>query len=72
MQDDEEKGEVMVSELTVIIKDSEKTLRTKHLIYELYTVNQHDPIIKNLIAEAVMDFGAQPESIKVRINLTVE
>lgn len=62
----------MVSELTVIIKDSEKTLRTKHLIYELYTVNENDPIIRNLVQEAVKAFDAIPESIKVRINLTIE
>ena len=41
----------MVSELTVVVKDEEKNLRKKFLIYETYTVDENDPTIKNCIEE---------------------
>jgi len=62
----------MVSELTVIVKDDEKTLRKKHLIYEDYYVHDQDPIIKDAIDQTVKDFQATPEKISVKITLEIQ
>lgn len=61
----------MVSEITVIVKDPEKTLRTKYLIYDLYTVDEHDPIIKDCIDKTLKDFKDEPESVIVKITMEV-
>lgn len=66
---------VMVSEITVIVKNEEKTLRTKHLVYEAYTVSETDPIILNVINETVKLFkasGDEVTSVKIKIAMEVE
>jgi len=62
----------MPCELTVSIKDEEKTLKKKFLIYENFTVNENDPMIKSCIEETLKNFSAPPLRITVRINLLLE
>ncbi|HXF90941.1 MAG TPA: hypothetical protein VNJ29_03325 [Candidatus Nitrosotenuis sp.] len=62
----------MVSELTVIIKDEEKQLRTKYLIYETYTVDEEDPIIKDCIEKTLENFNGEPSDITVNIKMAIE
>ena len=59
------------TELTITIKDSEKTQKTKHLVYENYFLNDQDPVIKALIAQALQEFNAEPEAIRIRVSLEV-
>lgn len=59
------------SEITVTIKDDEKRLTKKTLVYETYTLNEDDPVIHGCIAEALKEFNGEPTDVKVRINLTV-
>ena len=59
------------SELTITIKDSEKTQRTKHLVYDNFYLNPDDPVIKQLISQALQEFNAEPESVRIRANLEV-
>lgn len=56
-------------ELTVTIKDSEKNLKKKFLIYEIFTIADNDKVIKNCVEETLEEFCGEPEDIKVRINL---
>jgi hypothetical protein len=62
----------MVCELTVIVKDEARTLKTKHLIYDEIKLNAHDPIISKNIQETVKAFGSEPTDIKIRITQEVE
>jgi hypothetical protein len=57
--------------LTVTVKDEESTLRSKYLLYDNYTVNEEDPIIKNCIEETVKAFGKEPNDVRVRIQLDI-
>lgn len=59
------------SEITVTIKDEEKTLKEKFLIYEAYQVSDSDPVIKDCIDKTMKSFGSEPTDIRVRINLEV-
>lgn len=61
----------MVAELTVSIKDEEKTLKKKFLIYETFQVKDDDPIIKSCIDETLKNFSSQPSKIVVKINLLI-
>ena len=62
----------MVSEVTVSIKDEEKTLKKKFLIYDQFVVSENDTTIKACIEETLKDFSTEPSSVKVRINLLIE
>ena len=62
----------MVSEIKVIIKDEEKTLTKKYLEYEVYEVDENNPIIKGYINETLSNFDGDPQSIKVIITLLIE
>jgi len=60
-----------MTELTVILKDSDRTYRQKFLIYEEYSPNTEDPVILNCINEAKKNFEGDPESIQIKIHLEV-
>lgn len=60
------------SELTVSIKDSEKTLKKKFPMYDTYLVSDNDEKIKGCIDEVLKNFAGEPERISVKINLQVE
>lgn len=62
----------MISEITIVIKDTEKTLRKKFLQYEIYHVSDDDPIIQECIKETLDNFHGEPENIKVIINMVIE
>ena len=66
------KRKKMASELTVIVKNEEKRQTTKHLIYDDYQVKYDDPSIAQCIADAVKQFGAEPDDIKVKITLEIQ
>jgi hypothetical protein len=56
----------------VILKDAERTYRQKFLIYENYSVSDHDPIVLNCIEEAKKSFPGDPESVQVKIHLEIQ
>ena len=62
----------MVSELTVTIKDEEKNLRTKYLIYDVYQVDENDPIIKDCIEKTLENFDGDPIDITVNIKIEIQ
>lgn len=61
-----------MSELTVILKDSERTYRQKFLIYENYSVLFNDPIIQRCINESLKNFVGEPEEITIRISMEIQ
>lgn len=62
----------MVSELTVVIKDEEKTLRCKYLAYEKYSVEDDDPFIKTCIDKTRENFDGEPIDIVVNIKMEIQ
>lgn len=62
----------MVSELTVTIKDEEKSLTKKFLVYETYTTDENDPIIKDAIDQTLKNFDAEPSNVIVKIKLEIQ
>lgn len=62
----------MSSELTVVIKDDEKTLRTKFLVYESYQVDSQDPIVQKYVNQCLKNFDGTPTDVIVKINLIIE
>ena len=63
-----------MSELTVILKDSERTYRQKFLIYESYIigVDPMHPKIIQCIEEAKKNFQGDPESITIKIHVEIQ
>lgn len=61
-----------MAELTVILKDSERTYRHKFLVYEVITLAADDPKIIQCIEEAKKSFEGEPEEIKIKIHLEIQ
>lgn len=61
-----------MSELTVILKDSDRTYRQKFLIYEAFAVNDQDPVVLMCIENAKKNFEGEPESIQVKISMEIQ
>ncbi len=59
------------TEITVIVKDSDRTLREKSLSYDDYVVSENDPVIKDCVARALKNFNGEPTDIKIRVALTI-
>lgn len=60
------------SEMTVTIKDSEKTLKKKFPIHNTYVVSDEDETIKSCINEVLKNFNGEPDRVSVKINLWME
>jgi hypothetical protein len=61
-----------MNELTVILKDSERTYRQKFLLYVTYLVSKEDHIVRKCIEEAKKNFKGEPESVQIKIHLEVD
>ncbi len=61
----------MACTLTVRIKDSEKSLKKDFLLYEQFTVDQDDTIIKGCIEETLAEFNGEPDDVFVTIKLEI-
>lgn len=61
-----------MTELTVILKDSDRTYRQKFLVYETYSVIEDDPVILRCIEEAKKNFDGEPEEINIKIHLEIQ
>ena len=62
----------MVSEVNVSIKDDEKRLTKKFLIYDIFTTDHEDQVIKECIEETLENFDGTPDSVKVTIILEMQ
>ena len=62
----------MAFEMSVTVKNDEKRMTTKHLIYDDCTVSTDDQIIKGAIDASVKEFGSEPDDIRVKITLEVQ
>lgn len=62
---------VTASTITVTIKDDEKTLNAKYLVYQDYSINVNDPVISMCIAQTLKSFEGEPNEVRVRINLSL-
>lgn len=60
-----------MNELTVILKDADRTYKQKFLIYESYSVSDADPLVIKCIEEAKKSFPGEAESIQIRIGMEI-
>jgi hypothetical protein len=61
-----------MTELTVILKDDDRTYRQKFLIYETHSTAHDDPVIERCIEEAYKNFEGEPDTIQVKIHLEIQ
>lgn len=61
----------MSAEVTITVKNDDKTLKTNHLVYEAFAADAMDPILADLVADTVKQFNAEVDDIKIRIDLEV-
>lgn len=61
-----------MNELTVVLKDSEKTMRHKFLMYEPYTMVDDDAAILHCIEVAKQNFEGEPESIQIKVHMEIQ
>lgn len=57
-----------MSELTIILKDENRTYKHKSLVYQPFIISENDPIILNAILEAKKNFDGEPEDIIVKVS----
>ncbi len=59
----------MSCELTVIVKDEERTFKQKFLEYEAFTVDENDPLLRARVSEVLKSFNGAPEDVIIKISL---
>lgn len=62
----------MAIELTVILKDTERTYKHKFLIYETFTMNPTDPHIMGCIKQAMENLDGEYEDIVIKTSMVVK
>lgn len=66
-------GGHMSLELTITLKDEERTYKQKFLVYESVTFSvENDPIIMKCILEARKNFEGEPEDVVVRATMVMK
>lgn len=60
-----------MNELTVVLKDDERSYRQKFLIYHDYMANEDDPTVCECIDDARKNFAGEPETIQVKIHMEI-
>lgn len=61
-----------MTELTVILKDADRTYRQKFLIYETHTTAHDDAFIVSCIEEAKKNFEGEPDTIQIKIHIEIQ
>lgn len=61
-----------MKEVTVSIKNSEQTYKEKFLIYDNFSLDQNDPIVKNCVEEAISHFKGEIEKIVLRVRMDIQ
>jgi hypothetical protein len=56
--------------VTCVVKDDEKTLKKKHLIYEPFSVETGDLTLERLAQESLKEFVGEPTDIYFNIKYT--
>lgn len=56
----------MPTEINVIVKDSERTMKQKFLCYEKLHISEESELLKGYIEEAIKNFGSEPEDIIIK------
>lgn len=62
----------MVTEVIIIVKNAEKTNRTKHLDYNPVTLSMDNESLKECVDSAVKDFGQEPDDIIVKATIVIK
>ena len=62
----------MSKEVTVILKDSERTYRQKFLVYDDVTLKEDDLILSGCVDAARKNFDGEPEDIQIRILMVIK
>lgn len=62
----------MSIELTIILKDEERTYRQKFLIYEHVELHPMDEVIKRCVSESKKNFQGEPEDIQVKTLMVLQ
>lgn len=52
----------------IVVQNSDKKLVVASLVPEGFAVSKEDPVLMNLVSQAVQQFGADPEDVDVKIN----
>lgn len=61
----------MTKEITVILKDAERTYKQRFLIYKDFCLHPDDSVIKVCIQSARKNFEGDPEDIQVRTLMVI-
>ena len=61
----------MPIELTVTIKDSERSYKQKFLVYEDVAFSEDDKIIQQCINEAKVNFKGEPEDVIIGAKMVM-
>jgi hypothetical protein len=59
-------------EITVKIKDEERSMKHKFLIYEDFAMNSSDVIIRDCVDQVKKEFQGEAESIKISVTMVIK
>ncbi len=62
----------MPAEISVTVKNEEKRQTHKHLVYDKFTCDIEDSVLKSLVDDAVKEFNADVDDITIKITMAVK
>ena len=56
-------------ELTVVLKDSERTFKHKFLVYDELVMDPNAPVVQDCIQQARESFKSEPDDIVIKTSM---
>ena len=63
---------ILTSEITITLKDDERTYKEKFLIYEAFAFRTDDPILNSCIEKAKQGFKGEPSEVIIKVTAAYE
>jgi hypothetical protein len=61
----------MPSEISVTVKNDEKRQTHKSLVYDKFSCDMEDALLKSLVETAIAEFNAEVDDVSIKIKLMV-
>lgn len=62
----------MSLELSITVKDAERNLKKKFLVYDRICLAPDDPVIQKCVKETLDEFKGDPDDIKLRTFMSMK
>lgn len=63
--------ETQVKEVTIILKNEERSYREKFLVYDDFQMDAEHPVLRECLDKARANFVCEPDDIAIKVSMVI-